>query len=243
MFAIDHVARFTPPITFPFAPPLHSHVPVDLSTEQNATRPKIRIVGLLGGVASGKSHVASLLGELGAVVLDADRAGHEVLEEPEVIAAARARWGSAVFSADGSIDRRAVGRIVFADSPQGRHELEFLEGLTHPRIGARLLAQVEAANGRGVPLAILDAAVMRKAGWDKFCDKIVMIDAPQEVRLARARSRGWTEAEFRAREMAQESLDEKRQLADFVIDNSGPSQATRAEVQRLWPILIGREST
>ena len=91
-------------------------------TEQTATPPTIRIVGLLGGVASGKTFVASLLGELGAAVLDGDRAGHEVLEEPEVLKAARERWGNAAFSADGSIDRRALGRIVFAGSPEGRHE-------------------------------------------------------------------------------------------------------------------------
>ena len=115
--------------------------------------------------------------------------------------------------------------------------------MTHPRIGVRLLAKIEAAAHQRVPLAVLDAAVMRKAGWDKFCDKIVMVDAPQAVRLARARSRGWTEAEFAAREAAQESLDEKRDLADLVIDNSGSPEATRAEVRRLWPALIAREST
>ena len=104
--------------------------------------------------------VASLLGELGAAVLDGDRAGHEVLEEPDVITAARERWGSAVFSPQGSIDRKALGRIVFADTPEARRELEYLEKLTHPRIGARLLAQVEAAARRGAPMAVLDAAVM-----------------------------------------------------------------------------------
>ncbi len=105
-----------PPDLFPIS---HSHFRADVSMEQNATRPQIRIVGLQGGVASGKTFVASLLGELGAAVLDGDRAGHEVLEEPEVLAAARERWGNAVFSTDGRIDRRALGRIVFADSPQG----------------------------------------------------------------------------------------------------------------------------
>ncbi len=84
---------------------------------------------------------------------------------------------------------------------------------------------------------------MRKAGWDKFCDKIVMVDAPQEVRLARALNRGWTEIEFRLREAAQESVEEKRQRADLVIDNSGLPDATRAEVQRLWPKLMGHETT
>ena len=105
-----------------------------------------------------------------------------------------------------------------------------------------LLAQVEEAGRNGAPLVVLDAAIMRKAGWDKFCDKIVMIDAPREVRLARARSRGWSEAEFEVRETAQETLAEKREMADLVIDNSGPPEATRAAVENLWPILIGHKS-
>ena len=104
----------------------------------------MKILGLLGGVASGKSLVARQLAELGAVVLDADRAGHEALRLPGVEAAARRRWGDAVFGQDGHIDRSRLAKIVFAPPPDGPKERKFLETLTHPEIGRRLAAQVEA---------------------------------------------------------------------------------------------------
>src|SRR5206468_438085 len=85
------------------------------------------VIGLVGGVASGKSLIAGQLADLGAVVLDADRAGHEVLDEPEVRAALRRRWGDAVFGTNGAVNRTSVGRIVFAPPPDGPRELQFLE--------------------------------------------------------------------------------------------------------------------
>ncbi len=104
----------------------------------------MKILGLLGGVASGKSLVARQLAELGAVVLDADRAGHEALRLPNVEAAARQRWGDAVFGPDGHIDRSRLAKIVFAPPPDGPKERKYLEELTHPEIGRRLAAQAEA---------------------------------------------------------------------------------------------------
>jgi len=198
----------------------------------------MNIIGLLGGVASGKSFVAAELARLGAVILDADRAGHEVLHEPEVIMAARNRWGGTVFNAEGDIDRKRLAAIVFADTPAGRAELAYLEQLTHPRIGQRLLDQLQVARNEGVPLAVLDAPVMLKAGWDRMCDTILFVDASDEVRLSRALARGWTEAEFRRREAAQEPVAVKAARADLAIDNSGPPEATRAQVERVYRGLI-----
>ena len=165
----------------------------------------MKILGLLGGVASGKSLVARQLAELGAVVLDADRAGHEALRLPAIEAAARERWGDAVFGPDGHIDRSRLAKIVFAPPPEGPKERKFLEELTHPEIGRRLAAQVDAQE-TVTPLAVLDAALILEAGWDKLCDCYVFIDVPQDVRLARALHRGWTEGDFAAREAAQEFL-------------------------------------
>jgi dephospho-CoA kinase len=221
----------------------------------------MKILGLLGGVASGKSLIARQLAELGAVVLDADRAGHEALRLPRVEGAARQRWGDAVFGPDGHIDRGRLAKIVFAPPPDGPRERRHLEDLTHPEIGRLLWAQAKAL-GRGsralppschpattaaeteaarpVPLlAVLDAALLLEAGWDKLCDYFVYIDVPKEVRLARALQRGWTEGDFTAREAAQESLDSKRLRADLIIDNSGSAEHTQAQVQRLWQSLVG----
>lgn len=194
----------------------------------------VPIIGLIGGVASGKTLVASELARLGAVVLDADRAGHEVLDEPEVIEALRQRWGEGVLDPAGRIERRAVGRIVFEPGERGRRELAFLEQTTHPRIGQRLLRQVSGMRAAGARAVVLDAPVMEKSGWYDLCDRIIYVDAPREIRLARARSRGWTEEDYGAREDAQESLEQKRSRADVIIDNSGSPQETREQVERWW---------
>ncbi|MGA2619617.1 MAG: dephospho-CoA kinase [Thermoguttaceae bacterium] len=196
------------------------------------------ILGLLGGVASGKSLVAGQLARLGAIVLDADRVGHEVLRLPPVEAAARRRWGEGVFGPDGHVDRARLARLVFAPAPAGPPERRFLEELTHPEIGRRL-ARERAALGPEVPLAVLDAALILEAGWDKLCEKLLFVDVPREVRLCRARARGWNEQDFAAREDAQESLDLKRRRADVVIDNSGSPDHTQLQIDRLWQSLVG----
>jgi dephospho-CoA kinase len=203
----------------------------------------MKILGLLGGVASGKSLVAQQLADLGAVALDADRAGHEVLRMPQIEDAARGRWGDAVFGQDGHIDRSQLAKIVFAPPPEGPKERRYLEELTHPEIERLLAAQ--AAKKTDSPLAVLDAALILEAGWDKLCDYYAFVDVPRELRLARAGRRGWTEEDFSAREAAQDSLDFKRGRARAVtgdigiIDNSGSAAHTQEQVQRLWQSLVG----
>jgi dephospho-CoA kinase len=199
------------------------------------------ILGVTGGVASGKTLVAGLFARLGAEVLDADRAGHDVLRDPEVRQAIRHRWGDGVLGPDGHIDRSAVAQLVFAPPPEGPRQLSFLEQLTHPRIGDRLRRQASQLARRGdVPAAVLDAAVLFKAGWDTFCDKIVFVDVSPALRAQRAQQRGWSRQELQAREAAQRPLEFKRARADIVIDNSGTVEQTRAQVQRIWNSLVDR---
>jgi dephospho-CoA kinase len=193
------------------------------------------VVGLLGGVASGKSLVAKSLVRRGAILLDADKAGHEVLRDPDVETAVRARWGSGVFDPQGHVHRPALAKIVFAPPPAGPLELAHLEAITHPRIAHRLQAQLtNLALGNERRVLVLDAPVMLKAGWNNFCSHLVFVDAPREIRLKRAMDRGWTEQEFNQRESAQEALDVKRKLANSVIDNSGSVDATERQVEQLW---------
>jgi len=199
----------------------------------------MRIVGLLGGVASGKSLVARQLCELGAGLLDGDRAGHEVLRYPEIERQIREQFGDTAFDPQGRVDRKALGRIVFAPTPAGRQSLERLERITHPEIGILLRRQADQLAAEGRPLAVLDAPVMLKAGWNEFCNHIVFVDAPRTIRMARARERGWNQEDFAAREAAQESLEVKRAHADTTIDNSGSPEATQAQVKRLWDHLVG----
>jgi len=200
--------------------------------------PSLRVIGLVGGVASGKSLVARQLAELGAGLLEADRAGHEVLGLPEVEAAARARWGERVFGPDGRIDREKLAEVVFAPPPGGTAEREFLEELTHPEIGRRVVRQAAGLAASGIRVAVLDAPLILEAGWDKLCSRLLFVDAPRRARLARAVARGWTEEEFAAREAVQLPLDRKRRLADLVVDNSGSPGQTWARLERLWPLLV-----
>jgi len=196
------------------------------------------VIGIMGGVASGKSSVAEYLKQLGAVVLDGDRIGHRVLTQPEVETALRQRFGGQVFGRDGHVDRAALAKIVFAPAPGGPEQLAFLEQLTHPRIIQcieRRLAQC--SEQAEVQVVALDVAVMSKTGWDGFCNKIIFVEAPQHLRHQRARSRGWSEEDFIAREAAQESLDVKRGRADVVIDNSGSPEHAHVQIDRFWRSL------
>lgn len=196
------------------------------------------VIGVVGGIGSGKSLVSQQLEELGAEVLQADRLGHDVLREPAVRDALRGRWGETVLDAEGEIDRKKVAGIVFAAPPAGPEELAFLEQVTHPRIAARMRQTIaQAVRPAGPAMLVLDAALLLEAGWDMLCDKLLFVDAPRTVRLDRAGRRGWTQAEFDAREAAQMPLADKRARADFVIDNASTPEHTRRQLNRIWQSL------
>jgi dephospho-CoA kinase len=200
--------------------------------------PDVTVVGLLGGVASGKSVVARRFGELGAEVIEGDELGHLVLGEPEVIDLLRNRWGDAVVDPLGQVIRREVAQRVFDDPA----ELAFLEAVTHPRIGRRIEERIEAIraecqHSQTPRIVVLDAAVMLKAGWDTYCDTIVFVDASLKTRKNRAIQRGWTRQHFEMREASQVSVQEKRRRSDIVIDNNGCLEQTYEQVQKAWKSL------
>jgi len=201
---------------------------------------RLPVIGLVGGVASGKSFVAAELARLGAAVLDADRAGHQVLTDPVLIAEIRQEWGPDVLDDAGQVDRKALADIVFEPTDQGRGHRARLEQITHPRIGQLILEQARKASADpNVVALVLDAPVMLEAGWGDLCQHVLFVDAPTEVRLRRVLERGWTAEEFAVRENAQQSLKNKRTRADFVIDNSGDPEYTRAQVETFWKHHFG----
>lgn len=197
------------------------------------------VIGLLGGIASGKSFVARTLAGWGASVFDADAAGHQALTQESVKQAARKRWGNRIFSEDEEIDRKALARIVFAPTEQGTADLAFLEELTHPVISQLMQQALQQARADGKLAFVLDAPVMLKAGWHKVCHDIMFVDATREVRLQRASQRGWSEEDFSAREAAQELLSQKRRLATVFIENSGNEDQTRQQLSEYWHDRFG----
>jgi dephospho-CoA kinase len=184
------------------------------------------VVGLIGAIGAGKSTAARCFAARGGFVIDADALGHEALRQPEVVAALVARWGEGVRKPDGSLDRRAIGRIVFANPV----ERSALETLVFPYIGKRSVEEI--ARGVADPnsrFVVLDAAVLLEAGWNNNVDRIVYIDAPRELRLERLAARsGWTDADLTAREAAQWPVEEKIRRSDVVLIND----ATPAELQK-----------
>lgn len=192
------------------------------------------ILGLVGGIASGKSVVADILRDMGALVLDADKAGHFVLRQLDVISALRKRWGEGILDAKGQVSRREVAKIVFAQGNDA--ERKFLEQLTHPRIEALLKEELETIRSgeNPPPVLVIDAALLFEAGWDKLCDKILFVDAPRDIRLERAVARGWSAEQFAAREAAQLPPEEKRARSHIVIRNVRTLENIREVLRLTW---------
>ncbi len=203
------------------------------------------VIGIIGGVASGKSVVTDMLKSLGAVILDADQTGHQVLLTADVKQKIRQRWGSRVFRADGEVNRRALADVVF--DPEQPQELTALEKITHPSIEARIREQIcAAAREHNPPALVLDAPVMVKTGWYRLCDVLLFVDCPLEDRLRYAQSRGWTPAMLEGREARQARIAQKRTLATHVIHNNGTLEQLKAQVQQVWDEITrhpGRPAT
>ena len=193
-------------------------------------------IGIAGGIGSGKSTVARTLAQLGCEVCISDDAARAVLDAPEVRAAIVARVGARIASPDGSIDRAALGRAIFADAALRAD----IERIMHPRIEAMRRAQFARA-----PLStrafIIDAPLLFEVGLERECEAVIFVDAPREHRLARVRStRGWDDAELARREASQIPLDEKRRRATDVVENSGDPAALEASVARALDAIIAR---
>ena len=196
------------------------------------------VVGLSGGIGSGKSFVAGLLQDLGAQVFDADRAGHDVLCEGEVKELLRQRWGNQIFDTNGEVDRQAVAGIVFGGDDNAATELRFLQSISHPRIQHTLEKFIETFRVAGNSASIVvDAALLFEAEWDQCCDKVIFVDCLESVRWQRCRDRGWSDEEIVQRQAAQLEIQAKRRRSDLILDNSGTRENTTKQLQSMWPVL------
>ncbi len=195
------------------------------------------LVGLTGGIASGKSVVAARLAQHGAVVVDADRIAREVVE-PGTPALARIAevFGPGVIASDGSLDRPALGAIIFADAER-RHELN---AITHPAVRA-LSAERFAAAGRADPHAVVvyDVPLLAEGRiGDREFDRVVVVEADDDVRVRRmVELRGMSEEDARARIASQATNAERRAIADHVIDSGGTLDETLERADALWTVL------
>jgi dephospho-CoA kinase len=193
-------------------------------------------VGLTGGIGSGKSEAAKLFAAHGAVVVDADRIAREVVAPGTPgLAAVVAEFGEDYLAPDGTLDRPRLGALVFADPAR----LAALNAIVHPLVGARS-AELEAAAG---PHAVVvhDVPLLTENGLAPLYDTVVVVDAPEEVRLARLTGlRGMTGEEARARMAAQATREERLAVADVVLDNGGGLDALAERVRAVWEELRGR---
>ena len=182
------------------------------------------VIGLVGGIAAGKSWVAARLEEAGFRVLDADSEARAVARDPAILAAIGARFGAALV-ADG-LDRPALADLVF-DDPVARKDLE---AITHPAIRSRILAGLAQAQAAGLPV-VLDVPLLLEGGLIEKCDEAIFVEVDEEVRRARAAARGWSDQELARREAAQAPLAEKQARCRFLVENNGDAQATSAQIE------------
>ncbi|MFI2639578.1 dephospho-CoA kinase [Streptomyces sp. NPDC018610] len=196
-------------------------------------------VGLTGGIGAGKSEVSRLLVEHGAVLIDADRIAREVVAPgtPGLAAVVEA-FGREVLAADGGLDRPRLGSVVFADPDK----LAVLNSIVHPMVGARSRELEEAAAEDAV--VVHDVPLLTENGLAPLYDLVIVVDAAPETQLDRlVRLRGMTEEDARARMAAQATREERRKIADVVIDNDVPLEELRERVAEIWDGLVRRAHT
>jgi len=192
----------------------------------------MKVIGLTGGIGSGKSTVSEILAELGAVVLDADKVGHQAYQPgtetwKDVVAA----FGQEIVAADGSIDRRKLGTIVFGD-PEA---LTRLNRIVHPRMYDMMAEQIEEYRRQGAKVVVLDAAILIEANWTPLVHEVWVTVASEPTVVQRVRERtGLPEEQIRSRIHSQLSNEERKKHATVVINNDGSLDELRATVVELW---------
>ncbi|MDP9948604.1 MULTISPECIES: dephospho-CoA kinase [Streptomyces] len=193
-------------------------------------------VGLTGGIGAGKSEVSRLLVERGAVLIDSDRIAREVVEPGTPgLAAVVEEFGPDILTAEGTLDRPALGALVFADDQRRAA----LNAIVHPLVGARAAELERAAPEDAV--VVHDVPLLTENGLAPLYDLVVVVDASAETQLDRLVTlRGMTESDARARMAAQATREERRAVADLVVDNDGTHEALVEQVDAVWDELVRR---
>jgi dephospho-CoA kinase len=189
------------------------------------------IIGIAGGIGSGKTFVARLFGELGCLVIHSDEQVRAAYQDPAVQKILRQWWGDQIFRADGTVDRSIIAAKIF-DNPMER---ERLEHLLHPWVNtARQQVMRQGANDPQVLAFVWDTPLLFETGLNRQCDKVVFVETPDALRQSRLReSRGWDEAEWRRREFLQWPLDKKREMSDDTVVNTADAGYVRRQVREI----------
>ncbi|MGB7159418.1 MAG: dephospho-CoA kinase [Tepidisphaeraceae bacterium] len=196
------------------------------------------IIGIAGGIGSGKSFVARLFGELGCLVISSDDQVRDAYRDRRVLQTLRQWWGDDVLTPAGEVNKRAVAAKVFGQPA----ERERLEKLLHPMVNeARQRVMSAAAADEKVLAFVWDTPLLFETGLNERCDAVVFVDAPQTLRLARVQAtRGWDAAELARRENSQMPLDTKRKISQYVIDNTADADAVRGQVRVVLSRILER---
>jgi dephospho-CoA kinase len=191
-----------------------------------------KVIGLTGGIGSGKSTVSQYLAELGAVIIDADKVGHEAFQPAtEAWREVVATFGRDIVTPNGEIDRKKLGAIVF-DNPQA---LTQLNRIMHPKMRDMMKAQIDEYRRQGVAVVVLEAAILIEANWTPLVDEVWVTIAPESAVLERLKKqRGLAEEQTLARIRSQLSNEERLKHADVVITNEGNLEEVKARVKELW---------
>ena len=187
------------------------------------------IIGIAGGIGSGKSAIAKMFADEGCMVVSSDEIVRQAYKDSMIKQQLKKWWGLMVFSPDGEIDRSAVARKIFS-MPEERKRLE---QLLHPyanQVRERMMQQ--AANDPQIKAFVWDTPLLFETGLDKICDRVVFVDSPREVRIERVKAgRGWTEADLAERENSQMPLAKKREISQYVISNTADADYARGQVR------------
>jgi len=200
----------------------------------------VPIIGILGGIGSGKSSVVRQVTEFRLQIIDADRIGHELLGNEDVLRDLRTHFDSSVFDSAGQVIRPKLAEVVFGETAEHHSALQKLNQILHPAIRRETQNQIKQAS-EDTDAIVIDAALLLEAGWADPCDVMVYIDTPESDRIARVEAnRGWSAEEQRKREQAQMPLDKKRAQSDYVVDNSGSiAHAAQQMTEILRQVIAG----
>ncbi len=195
------------------------------------------VIGILGGIGSGKSTVAGCFADLGCAVIDADVMAHAVLDEPDVLEAMAGRWGDEMLDAAGLVDRGRIAERVF----DSQKELDFLNQLVHPRVLERAGVMINACqvdlSVRGI---VLDMPLLLEVGWEKKCDFLVFVDCSEDKKWQRIAKNAKIDIEqLKKRENFQISLDKKKQKAHYAIDNNSNKSDIAEQIAQIFSKMMG----